>query len=224
MINILMVEDDEELAAIIQRYLSSYGIKVSNVVNGFEAYDRLLANHSYDLLILDLTLPDIDGLELIIKLRKISQIPIIISSARYDLLDKVMGLERGADDYLAKPYNPRELEARIKSIFRRENIKTKTPIGNNIFDVNEDNHTITFKNQALQLTLAQYDILNYLILKKNSIVSRDELIYDSMHIDDDSTLKNIDVLISHIRKKLAQIDPDTKYIHSVRGMGYKLII
>ncbi len=220
-----MVEDDVELATIIQRYLLPYDIKVSNVVNGFEALNRLIASHSYDLLILDLTLPDIDGLELIVKLRKISQIPIIISSARDDLLDKVMGLERGADDYLAKPYNPRELEARIKSIVRREQLKEKPKnIPNGSFKIDNDSYTITFKDQILQLTLAQHDILNLLIEKKNSIVSREELIYDSDHIDDDSGLKNIDVLISHIRKKLLAIDPDVKYIHSVRGMGYKLVI
>lgn len=220
-----MVEDDIELATIIQRYLLPYDIKVSNVVNGFEAVNRLIASHDYDLLILDLTLPDIDGLELIVKLRKISQIPIIISSARDDLLDKVMGLERGADDYLAKPYNPRELEARIKSIVRREQLKDKPKnIQNCSFEVDKDSYTITFKHQILQLTLAQHDILNLLIEKKNSIVSREELIYDSDHIDDDSGLKNIDVLISHIRKKLLKIDPDVKYIHSVRGMGYKLVI
>jgi two-component system OmpR family response regulator len=224
MINILMVEDDTELASIIQRYLLPYNIKVSNVVHGFEAVDKLIASHSYDLLILDLTLPDIDGLELIVKLRKISQIPIIISSARDDLLDKVMGLERGADDYLAKPYNPRELEARIKSIVRREQLKDKpNNTINGVFIINEQNHTITLKNQELQLTLAQFDILKLLIQKKNSVVSREELIYNSTHIDDESTLKNIDVLISHIRKKLLQIDPKVKYIHSVRGMGYKLI-
>jgi two-component system OmpR family response regulator len=220
-----MVEDDEELATIIQRYLLPYDIKVTNVINGFEAVNRLIASHSYDLLILDLTLPDIDGLELIVKLRKISQIPIIISSARDDLLDKVMGLERGADDYLAKPYNPRELEARIKSIVRREQIKHKPQsIQNEHFTIDDDSFTISFNNQALQLTLAQHDILKLLIQKKNTIVSREELIYNSENIDDESTLKNIDVMISHIRKKLAKIDPNTKYIHSVRGMGYKLIV
>ncbi len=222
MINILMVEDDIELASIIKRYLSSYDIEVTNTTQGISCLEKLSnSQNKYDLLILDLTLPDIDGLELIVKLRKISNIPIIISSARDDLLDKVIGLERGADDYLPKPYDPRELEARIKSILRRQqsNIKKQS-----IFELDVDNHTINFKNNPLLLTLGEFDILSLLIKRKNGVVSREDIIYDSLHIDDDSSLKNIDVMISRIRSKIAAIDSGTKYIHSIRGMGYKLIV
>jgi len=218
MTNIVMVEDDEELASIIKRYLSSYDFKVTNYTNGLSLLKAL--DPKYELLILDLTLPDIDGLELLTKIRKISSIPIIISSARDDLLDKIMGLERGADDYLAKPYDPRELEARIKSILRRKgDIVIKK---DEVFKVDENQHIIFFKNNPLDLTLAQYDILSTLIERNNGVVSREELIETSQHIDDYSTLKNIDVLISHIRKKIALYD-EKKYIHSVRGLGYKLL-
>lgn len=216
-----MVEDDKELADIIIRYLSSFGMKITNTINGLDALGKLSANHNYDLLILDLTLPDIDGLELIVKIRNISQIPIIISSARDDLLDKIMGLERGADDYLPKPYDPRELEARIKTILRRQ---TPVQSSNELFELDLDNHTIKFKNQILDLTLAEFDILSMLIQRKNGVVSREDMIYDSFHIDDDSSLKNIDVMISRIRGKISAIDNEKKYIHSVRGMGYTLKI
>lgn len=219
MIKILMVEDDEELASIIKRYLSSRDIIITNTLTGKSCLEKLSTNNSYEFLILDLTLPDIDGLELIVKIRKLTQIPILISSARDDLLDKIMGLERGADDYLPKPYDPRELEARIKSILRRNDTQ-KTSKESFILD--DKLHTITFNNTILNLTLAEFDILRLLILRKKGVVSRDEMIYDSLHIDDESSLKNIDVIISRIRQKIAKVDNSKKYIHSVRGMGYTL--
>ncbi|MEA3354407.1 MAG: response regulator transcription factor [Campylobacterota bacterium] len=220
MINILMVEDDKELADIITRYLSTRDIKVTNLLNGLESINILSSNHNYDFMILDLTLPDIDGLELLLKIRKISKIPVIISSARDDLLDKIMGLERGADDYLPKPYDPRELEARIKTVLRRQEDSTQT---DDTFKLDEDSHTIRFNNNQLDLTLAEFDILRTLLKNKNGVVSREQMIYDSTHIDDESSLKNIDVIISRIRQKIALFDNSKKYIHSVRGMGYKLI-
>lgn len=221
MIKVLMVEDDTELADIIIRYLQPRDIKVTNVTNALSCMEKLSRENQFELLILDLTLPDIDGLELILKIRKINNIPIIISSARDDLLDKIMGLERGADDYLAKPYDPRELEARIKTILRRDK-KNEKP--KDIFTLDELNHNIVFKGETLELTLAEFDILSLLIKRKNGVVSREDMIYESFHIDDNSSLKNIDVMISRIRQKLAKIDNEKKYIISIRGMGYKLLV
>jgi two-component system OmpR family response regulator len=217
-----MVEDDDELAFIISRYLQSRNFKVTTLPDALNCLSRDLSD--YDLLILDLTLPDIDGLELLSKIRSRSKIPVIISSARDDLTDKIIGLERGADDYLAKPYDPRELEARIKSVLRRRNEEIDQSDQNTIFRVDEKNRTIHFQNTLLELTLAQYDILDLLIKRKNGVVSREELIEYSDHIDDYSSLKNIDVLISHIRKKISIIDPNNLYIKSVRGLGYTLIV
>jgi two-component system OmpR family response regulator len=183
--------------------------------------------NEYDLLILDLTLPEIDGLELIPKIREKSDIPIIISSARDDITDKVIGLERGADDYLPKPYNPRELEARIKSLLRRKRPKNrdlKIVKNDSPFKLNEEQMSISYKNKLLQLTKAEYEILAYLIKHKNGVVSRADIIYNIDAISDDSTYKNIDVIISRIRSKLAKIDPDSSLIKSVRGVGYKLTV
>lgn len=222
MIKVLMIEDDLELADIIARYLSTYDIEVQNVDNAYTGLSTLEV-HQYDLLILDLTLPDIDGLELLVKIRQKSDIPVIISSARDDILDKVMGLERGADDYLPKPYNPRELEARIKSILRRRINTSQQVQENSVWELNSESKTIYLKNQSLDLTLAEFDILAYLIHKRNSVVSREDLIYNSLNIDDNSSVKNIDVIISRIRQKLQIIDSNTKYIKSIRGIGYMLI-
>ncbi|UTJ07930.1 response regulator transcription factor [Arcobacter roscoffensis] len=227
MIKVLMIEDDLELAQIITDYLASFDIEVTNTDSPYNGLSMLSVDKDYKLLILDLTLPEIDGLELIPKIREKSEIPIIISSARDDILDKVMGLERGADDYLPKPYNPRELQARIKTILKRVDTNTETKnevkATNSVFEIKEDDMQINFKNNALTLTLAEYDILKLLIQRNGGVVSREDFIYASDHIEDDSSLKNIDVIISRIRTKLAKLDDTQTYIKSVRGIGYKLI-
>ncbi len=183
----------------------------------------LLTQHSFDLIILDLTLPGMDGLEVIPKIRDITNIPIIISSARDDITDKVIGMERGADDYMPKPYDPRELVTRIKTILRRINIVAKSSEKKKeIFIADLKAHTISFRDTFLDLTAAEYDILSMLIQHKNGSVSREQLLYESEHIDDDSSIKNIDVIISRIRQKIAKVDPEHIYIKPIRGVGYLL--
>src|SRR5574344_2219286 len=220
-----MIEDDLELAQIITDYLRSFDIDVTTTDSPYNGLSMLDLNKDYQLLILDLTLPEIDGLELIPKIREKSQIPIIISSARDDILDKVMGLERGADDYLPKPYNPRELQARIKTILKRVDSKSNSNKNqeDQIFELRESDLQIIFKNVALNLTLAEYDILKLLIQRNHGVVSREDFIYTSDNIEDDSSLKNIDVIISRIRTKISKIDDSQQYIKSVRGIGYQLI-
>jgi len=183
MLNILMVEDDESLANIIKRYLHSFDINLTNTTSGKKLLEQLEQNKNhYSLLILDLTLPDIDGLDLINQIKTISNIPIIISSARDDITDKIKGFDRGADDYLPKPYNPKELELRIKTILKR--YPQKDTKNNDIFKIDDETHTIKFKNEKLDLTLVQYDILSLLIKRQPGIVSRDDIIYSSDNIDD----------------------------------------
>ena len=203
-------------------------MKNQEVTNTDSPYNGLsmLNLKKYELIILDLTLPEIDGLEVIPKIREKSDIPIIISSARDDILDKVMGLERGADDYLPKPYNPRELQARIKAILKRttliEKKQEQEPKKTN-FLLKEDDMQIIFKGEILNLTLAEYDILKLLIKRDGAVIAREDFIYSSDHIEDDSSLKNIDVMISRIRTKISKIDDSKTYIKSVRGIGYQLV-
>ena len=222
-----MIEDDLELAEIITDYLASFDIEVVNTDSPYNGLSMLSVDKDFQLLILDLTLPEIDGLELIPKIREKSQIPIIISSARDDILDKVMGLERGADDYLPKPYNPRELQARIKTILKRVDTippsEIKKDTSNSTFEVKSEDMQIFFKGSAMTLTLAEYDILKLLIQRNGGVVAREDFIYASDNIEDDSSLKNIDVIISRIRTKLGKIDNTRTYIKSVRGIGYQLV-
>ncbi|QKF83264.1 two-component system response regulator [Halarcobacter ebronensis] len=219
-----MIEDDLELAQIITDYLASYDIEVTNTDSPYNGLS-MLSIKEYKLLILDLTLPEIDGLELIPKIREKSDIPIIISSARDDILDKVMGLERGADDYLPKPYNPRELQARIKAILKRMSPveKIDETVKKSDFILKEDDIQVYFKGELLNLTLAEFDILKLLIQRNGAVIAREDFIYASDHIEDDSSLKNIDVMVSRIRSKISKIDDSKTYIKSVRGIGYQLI-
>ncbi len=224
-IKVLIIEDDPELLMALTLFLEKYSMEVVCAEEPYIGLSQLTQN-DFDIIILDLTLPGMDGLEVIEKIREYSNIPIIISSARNDLTDKIIGLERGADDYMPKPYNPRELVSRIKTILRRfnnpnENFQNINK--QNTFEISPKGHIIKFKGKALDLTAAEFDILNILIHNKNSAVSREQLLYDSKHIEDSSSIKNIDVIISRIRSKLAKIDPDNSYIKPVRGIGYMLI-
>jgi len=222
MIKILIIEDDPELALILTNYLTKYNMEVIGAEDPYLGLS-LLTQHSFDLIILDLTLPGMDGLEVIPKIREISNIPIIISSARDDITDKVIGLERGADDYMPKPYDPRELVTRIKTILRRTNsVDEKVVQKEDIFLVDAKAREIRFTGKSLELTAAEYDILRMLIQHKNGSVSREQLLYESTHIDDDSSIKNVDVIISRIRHKIAKFDSDNIYIKPIRGVGYLL--
>ncbi len=220
-IKVLIIEDDSELLMVLSMYLKKYGMTTECADDPYLGLS-LLTQQEFDLVILDLTLPGIDGLDVIPKIREKSNIPIIISSARNDLTDKVIGLERGADDYMPKPYDPRELVTRIKTILRRTQVAPKEEKSGS-FVVDTQGHTIRFKGKTLELTAAEFDILHLLILHKGSAISREQLLYESEHIDDNSSIKNIDVIISRIRNKLAKIDKDKSYIRPVRGVGYILI-
>ena len=219
---ILIIEDDVELSMILSSYLTKYDMEVISAEEPYLGMS-LLTQHDFDLIILDLTLPGMDGLEVVQKIRETSNIPIIISSARDDITDKVIGLERGADDYMPKPYDPRELVTRIKTILRRTNTpKEPKAEKEDIFLLDIQGRVIEFKKTMLDLTAAEFDVLGMLIQHKNGSVSREQLIYESEHIDDESSIKNIDVIISRIRNKIAAIDNEHTYIKPVRGVGYLL--
>ncbi len=225
MTRVLMIEDDLELAEILMEYLEQFDI---NITIAEEPYIGLstLDTESFDLVILDLTLPGLDGLEVCKEIRKRHTLPIIISSARTDITDKVTALENGADDYLPKPYNPRELQARIMSLLRRQ--KGFVPTTQSVqkpkdLILNEEQMLITLFAKELYLTPAEYGILAYLMKKEGGVVSREELIYNIEAISEETSNKSIDVIIGRIRHKLGENPKEPTYIHAVRGVGYKFL-
>jgi len=217
-----MIEDDPEFAELLSEYLAQYDIKVTNFE---DPYLGLSAGvKKYDLLILDLTLPGMDGLEVCEEMVAKYDIPIIISSARSDINDKVDALALGADDYLPKPYDPKEMYARITSLLRRysksSNADSVTPQSD--FELKGD--TLYFKKSALALTPAEFEVLSLLVKHQGVTQSREQIINTSGTMSIDSQGKSLDVIISKIRTKLGENDPeDAKRIQAVRGVGYKLV-
>jgi two-component system OmpR family response regulator len=219
--NILMIEDDLELAEILTEFLEQYDFKVRTEDDPFNALS-VLKLEPFDLVILDLTLPGMDGLEVCEAIRERQNIPIIISSARSDVHDKVKALELGADDYLPKPYDPLELEARINSVLRRSQNSSHSPeevSEPSDFKLNEASMVISYKGHDLDLTNAEYGILGFMIKKQGTVVSREDLIHNVSAINEDSSNKSIDVMVGRIRNKIG----DKSLIESIRGIGYKLL-
>ena len=221
--NLLMIEDDAELAEILCNFLKRYNILVTNYEDPYLGISALQLK-KYDLLILDLSLPGMDGLEICKEVRSKSDIPIIISSARSDLEDKIVGLELGADDYLPKPYEPKELYARIMSVLRRykKSHSMSEESHQGVLQLKEESHTILFHGTPLTLTPAEYDVLGHLIKKNNCVVSRTELLNSALSLDEENESRSLDVLISRIRTKLGESSKEPKLIHSIRGIGYRL--
>jgi len=221
--NLIMIEDDVELAEILCNFLKRYNITVTNYDDPYLGISAL-SLIKYDLLILDLSLPGMDGLEICKEARAKSDSPIIISSARSDLEDKIVGLELGADDYLPKPYEPKELYARIISVLRRykKSNSVSEESSSSTLILKEESHTIFFQGTPLTLTPAEYDVLTHLIKKNNCVVSRTELLNSALSLNEENESRSLDVLISRIRTKLGESSKEPKLIHSVRGIGYRL--
>lgn len=227
MIEVIMIEDDIELAEILTEFLKANNVNVTNYTDpvvGMQALEK----YKYDLLLLDLTLPNMDGIEVCKKITKYKNIPIIISSARSDTQDKINALEYGADDYLPKPYDPKELLARMNSVLRRYNIvPTQSITGNSYnsdFVVDKDSMSVFFKEKKLDLTRAEYEILTLLMSQPSHIFSRATIAEKCDSITSKGDYKSIDVIIGRLRNKICEDTRNPQYILSARGLGYKINI
>lgn len=217
-----MIEDDPEFAELLSEYLAQYDIQVTNFEDPFLGLSAGVKK--YDLMILDLTLPGMDGLEVCEEVVRKYDMPVIISSARSDINDKVASFELGAYDYLPKPYDPKEMYARIMSILNRidKNQDSQNKAIKGDFEIKGD--TIYFKAAALSLTPAEFEVLSLLVKYQGITQSREQIINTSGTMSIDSQGKSLDVIISKIRTKLGEKDPDdSKRIQAVRGVGYKLV-
>jgi len=219
-----MIEDDPDIATLLSLVLLQHDIQLTN----FECPElgmSALNVSKYDLLILDLSLPGIDGTEVCKLVRKKSQIPIIISTARSDIKDKIICYNYGADDYIPKPYDTDELVLRIKALLKRtiptKNLEKKEPA--KIFTNDADKMEIYKNNEVLHFTNAEYSILKYLITKNGLPISRQEILMNVDSIKYESNIKSIDVIIGRIRQKIEENSKEPKYLVSIRGVGYKFI-
>ena len=222
--SILIVDDDPRLRELLDRYLSEQGFLTHTVADGV-AMERHLAEQPVDLIILDLMLPGDDGLTLARRLRKSSEIPIIILSARGDEVDRIVGLEVGADDYLPKPFNPRELLARIRAVLRRKcpeelqnperHVRSFGP-----FQLNLDNRTLSKDGEEIPLTAGELALMEVFIEHPNRILSRDRLVdllkgYDRSPFD-----RSVDVRVTRLRRKIESDPKAPRFIRTVWGKGY----
>jgi two-component system response regulator BaeR len=215
---ILIVEDESKLAGVLADYLGQAGYVSHWLANGIEVAPWIRENKP-DMLLLDLMLPGRDGMELCRDIRKFSTVPIIMMTARVEEIDRLLGLELGADDYICKPYSPREVLARIKAIFRRIDYLTAT---DETFAVNGERMEIRCLGRPLDLTPVEFRLLNALVGTPGRVYSRDQLL-SQMHEDHRVvTDRTIDSHIKNLRKKIANILPGREVIVSVYGVGYKL--
>jgi two-component system OmpR family response regulator len=219
MTNILMIEDDPDFSLFLGEYLQRYNIKITNYDDPYLGLSAGI--EKYDILILDLTLPGIDGLDVCKEVSSKYDIPIIISSARSDVTDKIMGLQIGADYYLPKPYEPGEMYAVIQSLLRRSK-KSNQSLNDGVFKHDAIKMQISFHDDMLDLTHAEYEVLACLLKNENGICSRDLIVNECESISD-SFSKSLDVIVGRLRTKLGEDSKHPKHIHSIRGLGYKLI-
>jgi two-component system catabolic regulation response regulator CreB len=218
---ILIVEDEPAIMDNIHYALETEGFETIPVFSGAPVVP-LLTKEPVDLIILDIGLPDMNGLELCKEIRKSFSTPIIFLTARTEEIDRVVGLEIGADDYISKPFSPRELAARVRAVLRRTQNADRSDLLPQVFQMNESKRQISYCGQALDLSRYEYDILKIFIRQPGHVYSRDqlmELVWDEPGMSLDRT---VDAHIKNIRAKLKAIDPEKEPIITHRGAGYSL--
>jgi len=216
---ILLIEDDLQMQNFIVDYLKDYNFECTSFINPKDAIKHLNEKSFYDIVILDLMLPDMDGFDVFKKIKEISDIPIIISSARGDIGNKIHGFELGADDYLAKPYEPRELVLRIEYILKK-NASQKMIIGE--FTIDKENRSVIIDDYSIDFTKIEFDIFIFLIENINKISSRVQILH-ATSLEENTKNRTIDMHISNIRHKIGDNSKDPRYIKSVWGIGYKFV-
>jgi len=215
--HVLIVEDEQRLAELLRDYLQQSGFEVTCLDNGLPVVS-FVQEQKPDLVLLDLMLPGKDGMEICKEIRTFSGLPIIMVTARVEEIDRLLGLELGADDYICKPFSPREVVARVKAVLRRTEGSVNRPPG---LVLDKTNHNATLNGDALDLTVVEFQLLKLLVDNPGRIYTRDHLmdrIYPDQRVVNDRT---IDSHIKKLRKKMANLQPDLTLIHSVYGLGYK---
>lgn len=216
---VLIVEDEPAIVDTIQYALETEGFATKCLSQGRPVHD-MLAREKVALIILDIGLPDINGIELCKQLREQHDLPIIFLTARADEIDKVVGLEIGADDYVTKPFSPRELSARVKAILRRAAPNTNSKPGP--FQVDASRRKISYCNTLLDLSYHEYNLMNVFINRPGHVFSRDQLMERAWDEPESSMDRTVDAHIKNIRAKLRSINPEIDPIITHRGMGYSL--
>jgi two-component system alkaline phosphatase synthesis response regulator PhoP len=225
MAKILIIEDERELTKVLQAYLERSNYEVLTAYDGDDG-KKQWEEKDPDLVLLDLNLPGRDGLELAKEMRRTKNTPVIMTTARVDEVDRLLGLELGADDYVIKPYSPREVVARVKAVLRRVNQKpVEEPIKSKIngLDIDPSMHQVTVKGQPVNLTPTEFDILSTLASHPGHVFTRQQLIEEIQGVSIEGNERSVDVHIKNLRHKLRAADPETDYVKTIFGVGYRTI-
>jgi OmpR family response regulator RpaB len=215
---ILLIDDDEKLAPPLQQYFARFDLQLDNETDPLDGIQRC-RREDFDLIILDVMLPQIDGFETCKRIRQQSDIPIIMLTARGEVMDRVVGLELGADDYLPKPFEPRELVARIHNILKRNPVRDSRVFNWGDLCLDLERKQLTRDGKLVPLTAAELGLLSLLASNQQRVLSRDEIMQELRGIDADIYSRAIDVLVSRLRSKLQQ----PGLIRTQRGLGYQLV-
>jgi DNA-binding response OmpR family regulator len=224
---VLVVEDDVGTARLIRLYLEKEGYIVEVSHGGLDGLDK--AKHSNpDLIVLDLMLPDLDGMEICRRVRAESDVPIIMLTARVLESDRLQGFDKGADDYVTKPFSPRELVSRVRAVIRRCNNDSAVCPANvtrGKFTIDYERHEIKVEDKPLELTPSEFNLLSVMLLEPNRVFTRGDLIEKAFGMEYEAFERTLDVHILHLRRKIKEIEESAdKCIDTVHGMGYRLKI
>lgn len=222
--HILIVEDEYKIASLLKDYMDNEGFESRIIDNGLEVIPWL-QNHHTDLILLDLMLPGKNGTEICKEIRRFSQIPIIMVTARVEEIDRIIGLEIGADDYICKPFSPREVVARVKAVLRRFSQAQLPQTGSGaLIQIDPESREVTVSGHELKLTPSEFDILKTLHSRPGKVYSRSLLVTETQGYDFEGYDRTIDSHIKNLRKKIAVHLPGQDIIVSVYGVGYKLVL
>ncbi len=219
---ILIIEDEVKIARFLELELSHEGYSVDQVHDGRDGLNKALGNE-YDLIVLDIMLPSMNGIEVLRKIRQGSDIPIIMLTAKDEVMDKVIGLDMGADDYLTKPFAIEELLARIRTALKRRITRNDAAriLHSNDLQLDLDKYSVTLANEPIELTKREFDLLRYLLENKNIVLTRERLLETVWGFDYLGDTNVVDVYIRYLRSKIDE-KYSRKIIHTIRGVGYTI--
>ncbi|MBS3971276.1 MAG: response regulator transcription factor [Clostridia bacterium] len=219
---ILVIDDEKKIRDLVKMYLIKEGFQVDEAENGNIAFEKIKKNE-YSLIILDLMLPGIDGFTLFKEIRKIGDVPVIMLTARGEEFDRVLGFEMGADDYVVKPFSPRELIGRVKALLRRSSNNDKDKLSLLQFDglsIDKTTRKVLVEGQEVFLTPKEYELLLYLTSSPGQVFSREQIMQAVWNYDFFGDFRTVDTHIKNLREKLGS-NAGKKYVHTVWGVGYK---
>jgi len=220
---VLLIDDDEKLNVLLAEYLGRFNFSVRAVVHPNEGLHALKVDPP-DIVILDVMLPDMDGFAVCRKVRESSRVPIIMLTARGDVTDRIVGLELGADDYVPKPFEPRELMARMQAVLRRgAGAAPEDRVRVGPLEMNWTTSSARLHGHAVSFTSAEFELLGLLVRNRGRVLSRDRIMDETRGIDWDAYDRSIDVLVSRLRQKLGDDPKQPAFIRTVRGTGYSFI-